>query len=325
MQLRVTVGEESAGDGRRELAVLSRNENEPDQEWTRNATGTLTAATDTPARFNETVWPPTDAERIPVDGFYEELVDVGFAYGPVFQGLRAAWRRGAEVFAEVALSEETAAEAAKFALHPALLDAALQTVGLLGDATSGLPFAWTGVRLHAVGATALRVRLSPAGDGGVQVLVADETGAPVATIDSLVTRPVPAEQLGGTKRRGSLYELTWAVLEEAAAPVSGSWTVVGPDAEKIADPLRRAGVDVSTCPSRRRPRARRRHRRWWCCRSPCRRPVPGRRRRRSRPARRCTVCWARSRHGWPTNASKAPGWSSSPAARSPRTGHRLIW
>nr|WSX19094.1 type I polyketide synthase [Streptomyces tubercidicus] len=248
MQLRVTVGEESAGDGRRELAVLSRNENEPDQEWTRNATGTLTAATDTPARFNETVWPPADAERIPVDGFYEELVDVGFAYGPVFQGLRAAWRRGAEVFAEVALSEETAAEAAKFALHPALLDAALQTVGLLGDATSGLPFAWTGVRLHAVGATALRVRLSPAGDGGVQVLVADETGAPVATIDSLVTRPVPAEQLGGTKRRGSLYELTWAVLEEAAAPVSGSWTVVGPDAEKIADPLRRAGVDVSTCP-----------------------------------------------------------------------------
>ncbi|WP_406473763.1 SDR family NAD(P)-dependent oxidoreductase [Streptomyces platensis] len=249
MQLRVTVGEESAGDGRRELAVLSRNENEPDQEWIRNATGTLTVATDTPVRFSETVWPPADAERIPVDGFYEELVSVGFAYGPVFQGLRAAWRRGAEVFAEVALPEEPGADAAKFALHPALLDAALQTVGLLGDAVSGLPFAWTGVRLHAVGATALRVRLSPAGDGGVQVLVADETGAPVATIDSLVTRPVPAEQLGSTTRRGALYELAWTALEEEAVePVSGSWTVVGPDAEKVAEPLRRAGVDVSTCP-----------------------------------------------------------------------------
>ncbi|MGY4984943.1 SDR family NAD(P)-dependent oxidoreductase [Streptomyces nigrescens] len=248
MQLRVTVGEESAEDGRRELAVLSRNENEPDQEWTRNASGTLTAATDTPVRFDETVWPPADAESIPVDGFYEELVTVGFAYGPAFQGLRAAWRRGDEVFAEVALPEDTAAEAAKFALHPALLDAALQTVGLLDDAASGLPFAWTGVRLHAVGATALRVRLSPAGDGGVRVLVADETGAPVATIDSLVTRPVPAEQLGTTTRRGSLYELGWNVVEEAAEPVSGSWTVVGPDAGKIAEPLRRAGVDVSTCP-----------------------------------------------------------------------------
>ncbi|MFF3547638.1 SDR family NAD(P)-dependent oxidoreductase, partial [Streptomyces platensis] len=249
IQLRVTVGEESAGDGRREIAVLSRHENEPDQEWTRNATGTLTVATDTPVRFSETVWPPADAEGIPVDGFYEELVSVGFAYGPVFQGLRAAWRRGPEVFAEVALPEEPGADAAKFALHPALLDAALQTVGLLGDAVSGLPFAWTGVRLHAVGATALRVRLSPAADGGVRVLVADETGAPVATIDSLVTRPVPAEQLGSTTRRGALYELGWTVLdEEAAEPVSGSWTVVGPDAEKVAEPLRRAGVDVSTCP-----------------------------------------------------------------------------
>ncbi|MFD5396311.1 SDR family NAD(P)-dependent oxidoreductase [Streptomyces sp. NPDC127097] len=252
MQLRVTVGEESAGDGRRELAVFSRDENEPDEEWTRNATGSLTVAADTPVtpvRFSETVWPPADAERIPVDGFYEELVSVGFAYGPVFQGLRAAWRRGAEVFAEVALPEEPGADAAKFALHPALLDAALQTVGLLGDAVSGLPFAWTGVRLHAVGASALRVRLSPSGDGGVQVLVADETGAPVATIDSLVTRPVPAEQLGSTTRRGALYELVWNVLEEEAAEsVSGSWTVVGPEAEKIAEPLRRAGVDVSTCP-----------------------------------------------------------------------------
>nr|WP_285440641.1 type I polyketide synthase [Streptomyces lydicamycinicus] len=249
MQLRVTVGEESAGDGRRELAVYSRNENEPELEWTRNATGTLTVAADTPERFSETVWPPADAEPIPVDGFYEELVSVGFAYGPVFQGLRAAWRRGAEVYAEVALPEEPGADAAKFALHPALLDAALQTVGLLGDAVSGLPFAWTGVRLHAVGATALRVRLAPAGDGGVQVLVADETGAPVATIDSLVTRPVPAEQLGSSTRRGALYELAWTVLEEEAAePVSGSWTVVGPDAEKIAETLRRAGEDVSTCP-----------------------------------------------------------------------------
>ncbi|GAO07614.1 polyketide synthase [Streptomyces lydicamycinicus] len=249
MQLRVTVGEESAGDGRRELAVYSRNENEPELEWTRNATGTLTVAADTPERFSETVWPPADAEPIPVDGFYEELVSVGFAYGPVFQGLRAAWRRGAEVYAEVALPEEPGADAAKFALHPALLDAALQTVGLLGDAVSGLPFAWTGVRLHAVGATALRVRLAPAGDGGVQVLVADETGAPVATIDSLVTRPVPAEQLGSSTRRGALYELAWTVLEEEAAePVSGSWTLVGPDAEKIAETLRRAGEDVSTCP-----------------------------------------------------------------------------
>ncbi|MBI0301538.1 polyketide synthase dehydratase domain-containing protein, partial [Streptomyces sp. PRKS01-29] len=56
---------------------------------------------------------------------YERLAGVGLEYGPVFQGVRAAWRRGDEVFAEVVLGEEQRAEAGRFGLHPALLDAAL--------------------------------------------------------------------------------------------------------------------------------------------------------------------------------------------------------
>ena len=44
-----------------------------------------------------------------MDGFYERLAERGFAYGPVFRGLRAVWRRGDEVFAEVGLPEEARA------------------------------------------------------------------------------------------------------------------------------------------------------------------------------------------------------------------------
>ncbi|KAK1186396.1 polyketide synthase dehydratase domain-containing protein, partial [Streptomyces sp. NBS 14/10] len=56
---------------------------------------------------------------------YDRLRDFGFHYGPAFRGLRAAWRRGDEVFAEVVLDESAHADARRFGLHPALLDAAM--------------------------------------------------------------------------------------------------------------------------------------------------------------------------------------------------------
>ncbi|WP_410612235.1 type I polyketide synthase [Amycolatopsis sp. lyj-109] len=56
--------------------------------------------------------------------------------------------------------------------------------------SGGMPFSWSGVTLHASGATALRVRLSPAGDNAVAVAVCDQAGGPVVSIDSLVLRPL---------------------------------------------------------------------------------------------------------------------------------------
>ncbi|WP_324617633.1 polyketide synthase dehydratase domain-containing protein, partial [Streptomyces sp. NRRL F-5053] len=69
------------------------------------------------------VWPPRGAEPVDVSDCYERLAEAGFGYGPVFQGLRSAWRRGEDVFAEVALPEGVEGE--RFGLHPALFDAAL--------------------------------------------------------------------------------------------------------------------------------------------------------------------------------------------------------
>ena len=80
----------------------------------------------------------------------------GYEYGPAFQGLRAVWRDGADVLAEVALPE-AAGKPGGFGIHPALLDAALQSALLLGepgdDGRVWLPFAWNGVSLWAAGAT----------------------------------------------------------------------------------------------------------------------------------------------------------------------------
>ena len=56
------------------------------------------------------------------DGRYDELEAEGYGYGPAFRGLRNGWRRGEEVFAEIALPGE-GGDPGAFGIHPALLDA----------------------------------------------------------------------------------------------------------------------------------------------------------------------------------------------------------
>ena len=198
--LRVMVGEEESD--RRTVTVFSRTA--ADGPWTRHATGVLTKSTTT-SDDNLAAWPPAGAEQVPVDGLYDDFAALGLEYGPVFQGLKSAWRRGDEVFAEVALDADTTA----FGLHPALLDSALHAIkfgDFLSD-TDGtrLPFSFGGVRLHAVGAGELRVRMSSAGTDAVSLLVADTTGAPVASIDSLVLRPIALAPVA----TDSLFHVEW--------------------------------------------------------------------------------------------------------------------
>ncbi|WP_396136940.1 type I polyketide synthase [Amycolatopsis sp. 505] len=226
-------------DGRRELTIHSRPEGRDD--WTAHAAGVLApAATAQPASWAE--WPPAGAEPIAVTGFYDTLAASGFGYGPAFRGMRAAWRLGEEIYAEVALPEP---QASGFGLHPALLDAALHALGLRGGGTGPrLPFAWTGVTLHATGATALRVRLRPGAGDAVAVDVADTTGAPVASVAALVLRPVSAEQLHGPDS-DALFQVEWTPVPVPDTP-GGRYAVVGPDPLGLAAGLASAGV-VESC------------------------------------------------------------------------------
>ncbi|MGW4378044.1 type I polyketide synthase, partial [Streptomyces albidoflavus] len=136
VSLQIVVGS-AEEDGRRPVTVHSASAGDGDETeaWTLHATGFLAPETAAGEEgFAPAEWPPAGTTPVQLDGLYEELVGAGFGYGPVFQGLRALWRRGDEVFAEVALPEDTWQEAARFGLHPALLDAALHAIGV-----SGLP------------------------------------------------------------------------------------------------------------------------------------------------------------------------------------------
>ncbi|RBM07640.1 polyketide synthase dehydratase domain-containing protein, partial [Streptomyces sp. PT12] len=190
MAVQVVVGSDD-GSGRRPVEVYSRGEDDHHQPWARHAAGTLAAGAGGTAE-SVTQWPPSGAEPVEVSGLYGELAEAGVSYGPAFQGLASAWRRGDEVFAEVVL----AGEAGRFGLHPALLDAALHAIPLLSDDERViLPFSWAGVTLHASGANVLRVRLVSTGQDQVSLDAVDGAGAPVVSVESLSLRELSAPSL----------------------------------------------------------------------------------------------------------------------------------
>nr|SCN11952.1 ebeD-type I polyketide synthase [Kitasatospora aburaviensis] len=235
LQLQVRVGA-AQPSGVRQVGIHTRPEQGGgDGPWTRHATAVLAASGSEPDRsadaFEAGAWPPPGAVPLETGGLYERLVAAGYHYGPAFRGLRAAWRRGPEVFAEVGLDEEQSAEAGRYGLHPALLDAALHAT-FLADADAGagtadeararLPFAWNEVRVHAVGASALRVRLRPDGPDRMALSVADPSGQPVATARSLALRPVSTEEFGADRSTAgdSLYRVGWVPVP-VPVPVPG--------------------------------------------------------------------------------------------------------
>ncbi|MDI3284215.1 type I polyketide synthase [Polyangium sp. 15x6] len=239
--------------GTRALTVHSRPEGAPaNAPWTLHATGVLAPGeAKAPPGLHE--WPPPGAGPIDIGGLYERLADAGLGYRGEFRGLRAAFRRGSELFAEVELPEGSGEEGGSFGVHPALLDAALHvaTLETAFDADRiPLPFSWVGVSLHATGATRLRVRLAPReGSDAASIDLADERGEPVATIESLHTRPASAAQIRDAVAldRSSLYRVQWRSLDAPEARASSGLLIILGTAEPGLEPvLREAGWRVET-------------------------------------------------------------------------------
>lgn len=279
------------GTGRRTVLFHARPHTPAgDRPWHRHASGTLVpeqqptdpgaAATATATGAGSgsgsgaTPWPPPGAVPLhaadPDADPYEPLAGSGLSYGPAFRGLRAAWRLGKKLYAEVALPEAAGAPlpgagGPGFALHPALLDTALHALALDGRAadragtggTAGggvsLPFAFGGVRLYTAGARRLRVRIAPGPDGRVGVELTDPAGAPVAAVRSLTLRPLPRTGSGTADPvTGVLHRMDWVALPEPPVPsVVPPWGVLGTVGTRAVDVLapRGSGVPVYAHPA----------------------------------------------------------------------------
>ena len=256
--------------GRRTLTLHSHPDHAPSPDgaldeppaWVCHATGTLTPHTPTPVTTPtapDQAWPPPGAEPLDVTGLYPSLADAGFDYGPTFQGLHTAWRHGDDIYAEITLPQDHTHHTHAYLLHPALLDATLHvsadTARSDGQPESYrqcvLPSSWQQVSLHATGASALRVRVTPSAADAVALTLTDTTGAPVATIESLATRPLAPEQLQAAQPATTddqLYQLQWAPLPTTppATTSYGHYAVIGSDPLHLADALPTAGSSVET-------------------------------------------------------------------------------
>ncbi|WP_269731811.1 type I polyketide synthase [Saccharomonospora xinjiangensis] len=256
---------ERARDSERVVTVYTRPEGDPTAEWTSHATGRLVEAEPASAPVGETgreSWPPPEAVPVSTDGLYAAFEAAGLVYGPVFQGLRAAWVAADTVFAEVELPEPAWREAPAYGVHPALFDAALHALGLTdavgvlpsGDAGEAkgvrLPFSWAGVRIHAAGATRLRVTLRTVEDGDVEVRAVDADGAPVVTVDRLTLRRAVTGGRPATSAfdiHDALFDLDWVPTSPADPPAdAGWWALLGSIDEGLTGGLVAAGVSVSS-------------------------------------------------------------------------------
>ena len=192
------------------------------------------------------MWPPAGAEPISIEELYDEVAARGIEYGPAFTVLRAAWWHGEALLAEIALDEGEREEALAYGAHPALLDGALQLLGasLLGEAGEGdqrtqsvayLPFSFSGVEFHAPGASSLRALILPLSSDTVSLVVADEAGRPVVSMEALMMREVSMAQMGAA--RGASDDALFTVEWEASAS--------SPSGELPTEPLVLLGAEDS--------------------------------------------------------------------------------
>ncbi len=218
VRLQLSLGE-SGADGRRTAEIYSRPADAGTAEdWTRHATGTLAPSGPSGGQpIGE--WPPPDAVAVDIKGAYDALASAGLGYGRAFRRVRAVWRADQEVFAEVSLDD---AADDGFALHPALLDAALHASLLAAPVPEAarLPFGWTGVRVRAAGARDLRVRVRELASGSLALTLADRTGTVVAEAASVTLRAIP------DRPAGELYRLEWEPFTSSGSVAAGTDTVV---------------------------------------------------------------------------------------------------
>ncbi|WP_425394049.1 SDR family NAD(P)-dependent oxidoreductase [Actinokineospora inagensis] len=237
VQLQVTVRDDHT------VTVHSRPTTD-DRPWALHASATLIAGA--PPVTTPAHWPPQGAAALDLTDAYDRLAERGYEYGPTFQGLRAAWRLGDQVYADLALPEDT--EVGGHSVHPALLDAALQLLPLMADSTEArLPFSCTEIALHAVGAVTARAIVTTGATTSVTIL--DNANSPVVTIGGLHTRAITVDSPVSSQPP---LHLTWAESPLRQAEPSADWVTLDGDFAAVAQarppvvfaPIRTSGEDV---------------------------------------------------------------------------------
>ncbi len=175
------------------------------------------------------------AKHVPGNNFYEKVHAHGFQFGEKFQGLTRLWVDQEEALAEIQLPEALRAEASSFHIHPALLDACMQTLAALlpmngPQADPVLMVNLGSFRLHRAPSHKLwsHVIVRPENEAyHGQVKIYNETGELVASAENLLLKRIRRALLqcaANETESDWLYEVEWQpkprALRDAAQEIA---------------------------------------------------------------------------------------------------------
>lgn len=184
----------------------------------------------------EAVWRKA-SETISPETLYAELERIGLSYGPAFRLLRSVSAGPGFALGEIA------GAAMAGGLHPALLDACLQTLQAAQPVElRGVPVLPVSVRSYRVYKAAdavfalAEIRGGDDGDAEANVTVVDRSGAPVAEIRGLVVRRVEAAAVSSAP----MWREAWGVVAEEVSKAASSemaGTVLSGGLSEVTDSL----------------------------------------------------------------------------------------
>jgi acyl transferase domain-containing protein len=206
--------------------------------WKLHAAGNLSdgaAAASAVAVFGEL------PHTIGIDEFYRLAGGLGLEYGPAFRGITGIRWSDTEIVADI-----HAAAGSEYLLHPAMLDACLQTLGakfLMGDAAGEpfLPVAFNGVRFFSAPQEQIqcRVKLHPTDAPDMweaEMRLINPDGRVAAEIERVICKRAARAQEAPSDRR---YVVDWRAKESNFADEQGepgTWLVFA-DRTGVADAL----------------------------------------------------------------------------------------
>jgi phthiocerol/phenolphthiocerol synthesis type-I polyketide synthase C len=208
-----------------QIFSLVTNEENEEPPWTLHVSGKVFVE-DTvhePPQVELTTLKTQVCQEISVEDIYRQYQERGIEYGPSFKAITHLWRDGGEILGQIRLPDIVMSETEDYKLHPALLDACLQTLGVTIPQDDRkdvyLPMSLERLRLYRRPGTHLwsHARVNPVTDMDHQILTADldifdETGTMVAQLEGLSLRQASRDVLLRSIPRHLddwLYEIVW--------------------------------------------------------------------------------------------------------------------
>lgn len=163
------------------------------------------------------------ADNISVEELYDRYDKWGLQYGPQFRGLTRLWNKGDTTYAEITLPKDLKWDDGSYVVHPVLLDAAFQTLGVspttIHNSEVYLPIGFDRIRAIPNSYTNMfcqtQIRERKHADGNIlvaDVRLIDITGQVILNVDGLkLRRARPDSLLQSAKRKMDewFYKVAW--------------------------------------------------------------------------------------------------------------------